>query len=243
MKHLATAVLLLACTLPAAAQDTIATDRPDFTESTSTVPQRSLQAEFGFTRATVGGDFVDTAGEGLIRYGLRSRFELRLGLPSRINVDGLDAGLGDMSVGFKWNAASFGNGSRLSVLGTLILPTGQEDFTSEEAEPSILVVGSIPLTDRIGLAGQTGLNFFKTADEWNAGFFATTVLGFSLMENVGAFAEVRMDKIENLDAQVVAHTGLTYLFSPDFQVDVHGGVGVTETAPDHFIGFGLAYRH
>lgn len=242
MKVVAPLLLILALVLPAAAQDTILTDRPDFTESTSTVPLRSLQAEFGFTRATAGNDNVDTAGEGLIRYGLHSRFEVRIGLPSRINVDGLDAGLGDMSAGVKWNAGRFANGGLFSVLGTLTLPTGADDFSAGVAEPSFFAIASLPLTDRMGLAGQVGTFFYKAADAWESTIMATTVLGFSLVENVGAFTEVRMDTLEGEDMQVVAHTGLTYLVSPDFQVDVHGGISLSDTAPDRFFGFGFAYR-
>ena len=242
MKHLVTALLLLALSLPAAAQDTIATDRPDFTESTSTVAQRTLQAEFGFTRVTVGDDHIDTAGEGLLRYGLRSRFELRVGLPSRINVDRLDAGLGDMSVGVKWNAATFGDGGKLTLVGTATLPTGGEDYTAEEIEPAFFAVASSPLTDRMGLAGQVGTYVFKGADGWDANYMATTVLGMSLTDGIGAFVGLRTDLFTGQDAQLVSQGGLTYLFSPDFQVDVHAGIGISDTAPDSFFGFGLAYR-
>ena len=242
MKLLVPALLLLALALPATAQDTISTDRPDFTEATSTVGVHTLQAEFGFSRAIAGDDHVDTAGEGVIRYGLRPRFELRLGLPSRINVDGLDAGLGDMSVGVKWNAADFGDGGKFTLVSTLVLPTGQEDFTGEEVQPSFFAVASLLLTDRLGIAGQTGAMFFKSDDAWDTNFMATTVLGLSLIDNLGAFAGIRMDVSEGQDAQFVSQIGLTYLISRDFQVDVHGGAGLTDATPDQFFGFGLAYR-
>lgn len=242
MKALIPLLLLLILALPVAAQDTIATDRPDFTESTSTVPHRSLQAEFGYSRATVGDDFVETAGEGLLRFGLRSRLELRMGLPSRVNVDGLDAGLADMSVGVKWNAGQFGEGGLFTLVGTVTLPTGADDFSAGQAEPTFAAVASLPVTDRIGLAAQTGLHFFKSEDAWDSSIMATAVLGLSVVEKVGAFAGIRMDTLAGADAQLQSQVGLTYLFSPLFQIDVHGGVGLSDTAPDHFFGFGLAYR-
>lgn len=90
--------------IPATAQP-IATDRPDFTESTSAVAFGRLQAEAGTTVAREPGVGTVWSGpETLIRAGLGRGFEARLVLPdaaapftSRLG----EAEFGDVAAGFK----------------------------------------------------------------------------------------------------------------------------------------------
>ncbi|HVR97870.1 MAG TPA: transporter, partial [Thermoanaerobaculia bacterium] len=79
------ALLLLVLTAaPAAALDLsglpepLVTDRPDFTESTSTVAPGHFQVEGGATLARVEDEDSETWGEVLVRYGLGPRLEARL---------------------------------------------------------------------------------------------------------------------------------------------------------------------
>ena len=49
--------------------------------------------------------------------------------------------------------------------------------------------------------------------------------------------------IPNWDEAVhLADAGVTYLILPNLQLDFSAGLGLNESAIDHFIGFGLSYR-
>lgn len=242
MKYGLLLLLALMLTVPVQAQDTIATDRPDFTESPSTVPQGMAQGEFGMTQESYDGATITTAGEGLVRYGLRPRFELRVGVPSHITFEGLDGGLGDPSIGFKWSFMSFGEGGQAAIVGTFNLPIGDDIYTADEVEPAFLIVAGRPLTEKVNLAAQAGLQAVKAGDDWYGSYQATAVVSMPLTSAIGAFAEVRMDAPPLQDEQLRSHFGLTWLSSDNLQLDVHGGFGLSDDAPDHFFGLGLAFR-
>ena len=242
MKYGLPLLIALLLAIPVRAQDTIGTDRPDFTESPSTVPQGMAQGEFGMTRESYGGGTITTAGEGLVRYGLRPRFELRVGIPSHITIEGLDGGLGDATAGFKWNFREFGNGGQAAIVGTVNLPVGDDVYSSDEVEPSVILVAARPLTDRINMASQVGAALIKAGGEWYGSYLATAVLSTPLTTAIGAFAEIRMDAPPLQDEQLRSHFGLMWLASDNLQLDVHGGFGLTDDAPDQFFGFGVSFR-
>lgn len=229
-------------TQPIRAQDAMSTDRPDFTEAPVTVGQGVLQIEAGATHQSVGDTGLLTAGEGLVRYGLRPRFEFRLGLPSRISGDGIDSGLGDMSVGIKWNFASLDNGVEAGLVAGVSLPTGADNLTSDNANPSVLLVAGMPLGETFAIASQVSNTQFKVGGEWESFWLATAVLSAALTEQLAAFAELKIESVPELDNLYVFHTGLVYPVSDNFQLDIHLGTGLNDISGDEFIGLGFAYR-
>jgi hypothetical protein len=60
--------------------------------------------------------------------------------------------------------------------------------------------------------------------------------------NAGAFIEIAASFPEAGDAAVLVHHGYTYLLAPLVQIDLHGGAGLTDTAPDFFVGAGFSVR-
>ncbi len=228
--------------LPAQAQDAMSTDRPDFTEAPVTVGQGTLQIEAGATHQTVGDASLFTAGEGLVRYGLKPRFELRFGLPSLISGDGVDSGLSDLSLGFKWNMLSKDNGVEAGIIGSVTLPTGDEDFTSDDPNPSVIFVVGKPINERVSLAAQISGALIKAGGDWDADWMATAVLAAGITDAVGGFAEIMVTAPPVGDTGYVVHTGLTYGVSDDLQFDLHLGTGLNDAAGDEFIGFGVAFR-
>lgn len=243
MKRL-TPFLLIAFLIaqPIQAQEAMSTDRPDFTESPLTVGQGTIQVEAGATMQTAGDVSVLTSGEGLVRYGLKPRFELRVGLPSLISGDDLDSGLSDISVGFKWNMANLDNGVNLGLVVSASLPTGDEDFTSDEINPAVIFVAGKPVNDRVSIAGQVSGNLIKARDGWHANWMATAVMGVSITDNIGGFLEIKGESPPFGDDRFVIHTGLVYPVSDNFQLDFHMGTGLNDAAGDEFVGVGLAVR-
>lgn len=243
MKYLVPFLFLLAVVAhPLQAQDAMSTDRPDFTEAPVTVGQGRFQVEAGATRQTAGDASLMTTGEGLVRYGLRPRFELRLGLPSLISGEGIDSGLSDMSVGIKWNLASLENGVETGLVASVSLPTGDDNFTSDDPNPTVILVASKPLTDKVSLASQVSSTLMKAAGDWKAYWQATAVLSAPVTEQLGAFVELRADAPPLGDNQFTFHAGFVFPVSENFQLDLHGGTGLNDAAGDEFVGLGFAFR-
>src|SRR5688572_30878275 len=85
-------------------EDSLVTDRPDFTESTATVPRGHFQIEGGTTLTRVEDADATSFGELLVRIGTGERWETRLGLGSYTRIDTpFDefSGFEDPSVGIK----------------------------------------------------------------------------------------------------------------------------------------------
>jgi len=242
MKFL-TPLLLIALLIvqPIHAQDAMSTDRPDFTESPLTVGQGTIQVEAGLTHQSAGDTSLLTTGEGLVRYGLRSKFELRLGLPSFVSSDAIDNGLTDVSVGFKWNLANLDSGVNAGLVTGLTLPTG--DLGADDPNPTIILVAGMPVNDRLSVASQVGSTVFKLADEWKSMWFATVVLSAPINDQLGAFVELKGENLpETEDNRFIVHTGLVYPVSDNLQIDLHLGTGLNDFSGDEFIGFGVAFR-
>jgi hypothetical protein len=227
---------------PSLAQEAMSTDRPDFTESPLTVGQGTIQLEAGATIQTLGDRSEMSSGEGLIRYGLKPRFELRFGLPSLLSGDDIDSGLSDINVGFKWTIAQLQNGVDLGLVATAILPTGDEDFTEDAVSPSVIFIASKPVNDRMSIAGQFSVGLIEVGDEWDSTWLATVVAGASITDRLGGFLEVKGESTLLDESSMVFHAGLLFGVSEDFQLDFHLGTGLNETGGDEFFGLGLAVR-
>jgi hypothetical protein len=66
--------------------------------------------------------------------------------------------------------------------------------------------------------------------------------GKSLGGPWAAFFEAAFTVPEQATTLVLFHAGATYLMTPNLQMDAHGGVGLTDTAPDYFLGVGISVR-
>lgn len=235
-------LLFAAASSHALAQEApLITDRPDFTESAFTVPVGAIQFEGGLTFQDTGVDAL-IFGEPLIRYGLRERLELRFGVPSIISIDDPvdDTGLSDLSVGFKYKLGPSVSGWDMAVLGALSLPTGGDNFTSDTIDPSAIFTAGRSLNDRLSFATQA--RGAIVGNDNAAVLEATAVFAYAIQQDLSGFAELATRFQDNVDTGVTLHTGVTSLIQELLQVDVHLGFGLTDTAPDFFVGAGISYR-
>jgi len=229
--------------LPARAQEGgLITDRPDFTESPNAVSVGTIQVELGATMESTDSFAANTFGEALIRYGIFDRFELRVGIPSLISGDFEESGLSDASIGLKWEAGSLGEKAELGVIGFVTLPTGDDMFTSDGVDPSVIVTAGTSLTDKISLGSQIQGSLNTVGDERHLDWDATVVLALPVTPRVGAFAEIAASAPEIGDEQALFHLGFVVAMGDDAQFDVHGGTGLTDGTPDSFFGVGFSFR-
>lgn len=262
-----TCALLVSPALPLRAQEPeavpeLVTDRPDQTESATVVPPGLVQLETGalWTRDDQGRLSVDTteAPGTLLRIGLVPKVELRLGwagdVEEEAEISGRDigevSGLGDAEVGAKVHLArERGRRPRTALLVGVSVPVGDDEVSSERFDPSFRFAFAHTLTERISLGYNVGMAWSSelTAPEERETFSFgqyTAALGFGLSERWGAFVEVFGDVPVDAPGGTESSVdgGFTFLVREHLQLDVSAGVGLSESAPDEFLGLGLSVR-
>lgn len=230
----------------------LSTDRPDFTEAASTVAKGRVQVEGGYTFAREGDVEAHALGEILVRIGVLSFAELRLGVPNYMFIqsqDGKDNGLDDSFLGVKLkllDAASQFDVVRPSVallLGTT-LPTASQGFVEDEAQPEAKLALSWDVSE--WLAVGSNLNFARPRDGGD-GFnqlSGSLALGLGLGSRAGAYVEYfgfTATTPDGTDASFV-NGGFTFLTSNDLQFDLRAGLGLNDPEPNYFAGVGFAWR-
>lgn len=244
---------------------TLVTDRPDFTESTLTIPRGRFQLEAGYTFTSDKEDGVrakdHTFPELLLRVGLVDDVELRIGwsgwslsreefrerneVGRTVKMHTRDNGGTDMNVGFKFHLLDRdGWAPDFAVLVGADLPTGASGKTSGDVDPNLGLLWAYDLSDDMSLAGN--VNFAVPTSE-KGRFFQTSAsvsLGYSLTDDLGAYFEYYgfYNNDRNTDAAHYANGGFTYLITDNFQFDVRVGAGLNEEADDLFVGTGFAWR-
>ena len=162
-KVLTTLVILIVLGFNALAQE-IVTDRPDQTESSSTVPINSLQIEAGFLLGN-GETSIERqylAPTTLFRYGLTRGIELRLGeqIEFNDNTPGSKFGVSNLELGTKIQILRKENiKTEIAFLSHIILPSGSEALSNGK-------VGTINKLDRWFCSDAGGLSDMQsdTAD-------------------------------------------------------------------------------
>lgn len=243
----------------------ISTDRPDFTESTATIPRGHFQLEGGysFTRDEQNGHRTrdQTLPELLLRAGLTDDLELRIGgvglsltedvyrAPnragrSRVFREHNDGGT-DMSVGAKVRILTHrGLIPDFSLIAGVGLPTGDSGKSSGDVDPEVKLLWGYELTDRVALSGN--FNFAMPSDE--IGRFVQTAasvsLGYSLTDWLGAFVEYYgfFPDERRGDGAHYVNGGFAFQLTENVQFDVRLGAGLNDAADDFFTGVGFAFR-
>lgn len=257
MKHLA---IFAACTLfalPAVqAQDGIATDRPDFVESSNVVGRDRLQVE---TSVLLERDRSGAVRERifatptLLRYGIGDSFELRAESDGRINQRSSEGGLrssahgyGDTSLGLKWHAMdAAGNLPSVGVLLHADLDSGSRAFRGQGVRPSLRVVGEWELPDEYSLGVMPGLGIERDeGGRYRYGILGV-VVGKSINERLRGFVEVALPQIAKSShggTQASLDVGGAYLLSDTVQVDAMLSRGLNSRTPDTAFTIGFSFK-
>lgn len=228
----------------------IATDRPSFSESPTTVDGGHVQLEAGYTLARASGTTGHTLGEILIRIGLDAAAELRIGLDSYAwsrGPAGARSGFTDTSLGVKLGLAEGDAGIAHPSLGLVVastLPTGHDPFFGETTmQPEAKLAAGWMLGNRTSL--KSNLNYAYISDRGSRVHRLATslVLAHRWTERIGSYVEGYgfVPRSVARDDVIYINGGLTYLVSPRFQLDARLGLRVADPA-DRFAGVGLAYR-
>jgi len=244
------------------AEPELVTDRPDQTESAVTVPRGLFQIEGGWGHGA-GSDAdsitrIDSFPQGLLRIGLSDSFELRIGVPgyriTRSDADGgpsTTRGFADATLGFKVGIVEEkGAVPRTAFLGTLLVPSGDDDLGGERVDPAFRFAFSNTLSERLSIGYNVGMFWLSERDERGVldtrSFYDWTVaLGIGVgPSRMGLFVEgFGVGPVSGSGDPVTAlDSGVTYLLNPRLQVDATVTVGVSRLAPDWGVGVGASYR-
>jgi hypothetical protein len=249
----------------------INTDRPTFTPANTVVPLGRVQFESGFTfnQTTAGPtrsavyDFPELA----VRIGIMDRVEFRtfwLGqtytqtqprpgaLWSRI------AGPSDMEVGFKTQLI-VGDPKRkwlptTALITSIMAPTGgTSPYSAQTVQPYINLIYGWSATEKLSVGGSTGylgmreqaiLGPGPKADSFSR-FHQSLLAFYTATERATLFYEwyvFTFTSAADNRPQNYMDAGLLYRLSPNIQLDLRAGLGLSGRPDDFFTGAGFSIR-
>jgi hypothetical protein len=235
--------LLIAPALVSGQEDLVG-DRPDFTESALSIAPGRVQLEAGFGYGEDEGVSTEEIGQVLARVGLFENVELRLGLGSWVRAeeaDGWDGG----SLGFKVHLLdNWGARPALAILAGASTPYGDEEVADDDWQPEVKLAAGWELTETLELSVNAGYARPGAGEErfdqaqWSAS------LGWGATDRLGAFVELFGfdQEVKGGGSTQYLDGGVTWLLTPDLQLDLYGGRGLTDEATDWFAGTGLVVR-
>ncbi|MDG2221899.1 MAG: transporter [Rubripirellula sp.] len=235
--------------------DPLVTDRPDFTEASSTVGRGVTQFELGYTYFSDKANGTRTQShsypEVLLRQGVfRDWLELRVAYNAASVNNNITTvnGSEDLYIGAKIGLTpQDGWLPEMSILPQATLDTGSAAFTDGQALFGTNWLYSWELNDSVSLAGSTQFN--RTIDSGSGKEYTqwaqSIASGKSITDEVGCYLEWYAFFPDNADTDGVEHYlngGFTYLISDNIQWDVRAGFGLNEEAEDFLTGTGLSIR-
>lgn len=239
--------------------DAIATDRPDFVESSDVVGKGRVQIEtsLAWERDRQGG--VKTrldATPTLLRLGIGESWELRFETDGRLRQRTTEAGVttrergwSDLSVGIKWHQRDGDEEMRTPGLAWLLhvdADSGSGPFRGEGLRPSLRLVAEWELPGGWSAGVMPGL--YRDRNEQGrrfTGAILAGVVGKSLTDQLRAFVEVSGQQLasrRNGGSVVTLDAGLAWLLERNLQLDVAVARGINKNAPDLGWTVGLSAR-
>ncbi|QDU97181.1 transporter [Lignipirellula cremea] len=246
-------------------RDTLVTDRPDFTEASSTVGYGRVQLEMGYTFAYDDEDGTITRTHGLpetlFRIGLTDAIELRLFWnylwqeTSDATGTVADDGAEDFGIGFKlFLLEEQGLAPETAVIVGMTTPTGGRSFTSHKVDAGVNLLYSWSLPADWSIAGSSGYATGSEATllapellavDQHGVFTQSVALGIPLNETFGCYLEYFGFYFHGSDTSGPQHFlngGFTMLANDDVQLDWRVGMGLNQAADDFFTGVGYSQR-
>ncbi len=233
----------------------LVTDRPDFTEASSTVGLGVAQLEIGYTY-TFDNDGTDQTinhsyAEPLLRVGILADW-LELRVSQNVNtqkINGVeDSGATDLYLGFKIALTpQEGWLPEMALIPQATLPTGSSDFGADEFLPGLNWIYGWGINDCISTAGSTQFN--RALDETTADAYTewaqSWTIAYTLSDRWGGYTEWYAFFPNSADTAQTEHYfngGFTFLISNDVQWDIRAGTGLNDNSDDYLIGTGLSIR-
>ncbi len=241
--------MLIPVSLYAAEEQTIATDRPDFVESSDTVGKNHFQVETSISQEmnrANGSKSSSLTSPSLMRYGFSKAWELRFetdggNITKEENGAGTlkEEGFSDISLGFKWHTYDGDAGSLSPSLGWLFhldISSGSDEFRGHGARPSVRGVAEWEFPYDLSLGVMPGVIYdVDQEDKRFIGGIIGLVVGKSWTDNFRTFLEVAGQQLTSKKhgGNVITYdAGAAYLLRANLQVDTAASIGATNDTPD-----------
>ena len=248
-------LLVLLAAAPGLAQTSqpapeLITDRPDFTESSEVVGRGVIQIESGLTFAQPDPAVrLLTLPQLLVRIGLGSRVELRLGGDGFVSESLREAGGrhttrggADIEVGAKVKLLDADRaGVALALIPSLSLPTASAGFGSGGYDPGVKLTVARDLPREVGLSANFNTASVTRGDRRVWTREASVSVAHAIAGPFGAYGEA-YGALRRGGCDCTLNTGLTLALGPNRQADVEVGHGVSGDARGWFVGLGFAVR-
>jgi hypothetical protein len=235
-------------------------DRPDFTDSSTTVPYRRLQVESGYQYThAIDGDSTHNANdlpELLIRYGLAERLELRIAWDEGIVFEHftdprsgriiIQNGSTDLQFGFRYALTRQKKSMPQSAITlSITAPVGSAAQSSRQVDTIVNYLYSWDFTEKLSLDCSTGgLRTAESGDRFSL-FWQSASVEYELTDKLHVFNECyglfRRNSNDNRP-QYYYDAGTLYLVTPNFQLDWRAGLGLNGISDGFFTGCGLTIR-
>ncbi len=219
----------------------IITDRPDQTESSSTVGKGNLQLETGILLGFDGDSQNATrqllAPTSLFRFGITKGIELRLlSQFEALKNDNISIqGISDIEVGTKIQIFQKENKNiEVAFLSHLIIPTGTKVLSNDRFGTINKLSISHELNDKLGIGYNVGYNYFGRE---KGDLTYSVALGFGVNEKVGVYIEPYGEVANFEDFILNADAGFTYLANDNLQFDFSFGTGINQRMNYISVGF------
>ncbi len=238
-------------------EDQIATDRPDFVESSNVVGKGRFQIETSFAmetdKRTPGTKNTTYATPTLLRYGTSEDWEVRLETDGYLSaksetagVSTTESGMADISLGAKVHTQDQ-KGIRPSV-GWLVhmdLASGDAPFRGAGVQPSLRAVFEWELDYDMSAGIMPGVaSLTNGTDRYVAGIFAV-VVGKSITDELRTFVEISGQEIaaKKYGGSIVTYdVGFAYLLTKTVQLDIATSIAANDDTPDNSWTLGLSAK-
>lgn len=243
---------------PPPLDEPLVSDRPDFTEASTTVGLGVWQLEAGYTY-TFDRDGSDhekqhSFPETLLRVGIFAEWlELRVAYnhaSSGARQSGVfqsETGGTDLYLGLKIALTpQEGILPEMAIMPQMTVPTGHDAFTSDRVLPGVNWLYGWDLNDFLsfGASTQGNIDVEDNGDSFLVMAQSATI-GYSLTDRVGAYTEyfgLYPTGATTALPENYFNGGFTFLVTNNLQLDIRAGVGLNDAADDYFLGSGFVIR-
>lgn len=227
-------------------------DRPDFTESVTTLAPGQKQIEGGYLYVHDRADGVTNrdqeAPQLLMRVGLSKNTEFRLGWPGYSLVsEGSSSFRGVNDVELSLKARFFSDDNSPLGIGSAValsIPSGDEYLSSNYYDPQVKLLWSYDLSSRLNLSGNFNLAWLSDGNKRFLQRIASLSFNAVVTDRFRIYTEYFgfYPDASNRGASHYLSTGFAYLVKNDLQFDARIGGGINSWADDFFIGPGFVFR-
>ena len=223
---------------------TIITDRPDQTESSSTIPKGSFQIETGVLLGFTDNNGISESQlllpSTLFRIAILEGIELRILSQFESNknktLNKTFSGISDLEVGAKVQLFKKEDvNTEIAFLSHLVIPSGSKAITISDIGTINKLSISHSINESIGVGYNVGYNYFGFGDGDLTYSFS---IGLGITDKLGAYVEPYGDIVDFKEHVSNFDAGITYLIRDNFQLDFSFGTGINHSM--NYLSFGCS---